>query len=230
MNKYILKSFLIAFSFLLTASFAQAQMMGRWFSNTDTDVNQSAVLQTTQEEKQGAEIWNKLQNKETTCASLDDDQFDLLGEYFMGQMTGTMHTSMNAMLAQRYGENEEKQIHVTLGKQWSGCDASAAETNAVSSWMPMMWGNVSIGQSGYSPSKYGTMMSGGWGYGSGFVGLVVMIVWWILILTGIVTFVRWVGGHSKNDIGSSAIDILKERYAQGEIDKETFEKMKKDLL
>jgi putative membrane protein len=38
------------------------------------------------------------------------------------------------------------------------------------------------------------------------------------------------GGSRNTSAGKSALDILKERYASGEIDKEEFEKRKKDLM
>jgi putative membrane protein len=74
---------------------------------------------------------------------------------------------------------------------------------------------------------YGYGMSGGYGYGGIF-----MIFWLVLIIVGIVALVRWfshphpTGEHG----GSKPLDILKERYARGEIDEQEFKKRKQDLL
>ena len=78
-----------------------------------------------------------------------------------------------------------------------------------------------------------TMM--GWGMG-GF-GMIFMMVFWILAIVGLVFLIRWlfsnasdrqglVGGSSKP---GSPQDILKERYARGEIDKEEYEERKRTL-
>jgi putative membrane protein len=69
---------------------------------------------------------------------------------------------------------------------------------------------------------------GGWG-GFGFLG---MILWMAIIFIGIIALVRLFGhgdGHKSNDHDQSGIDILRERYAKGEIDKKEFEEKKKDL-
>jgi len=72
---------------------------------------------------------------------------------------------------------------------------------------------------------------GGYGHGIG------MGWWWIIGLI-IVVVVVWaiVKGLNQNNQSAanqstkkSALDILKERYARGEIDKEEFEERKKDL-
>src|SRR3989338_10043403 len=55
------------------------------------------------EEAEGKTVWEKLQAKQTTCADLSDDNFETLGEYFMGQMLGTSHEAMNNMMIQMLG-------------------------------------------------------------------------------------------------------------------------------
>ncbi len=61
--------------------------------------------------------------------------------------------------------------------------------------------------------------------------------WWWIIGLIIVFAVIWIFVKSMNQNtgstqspGKSAFDILKERYAKGEIDKQEFEKRKKDLM
>lgn len=73
------------------------------------------------------------------------------------------------------------------------------------------------------------MMDYGIYSGYGIMGLIGFI-FWILIIAGIVLLIKslWEGGGAKCG-HESALDILKKRYANGEISKEEFEEIKKDL-
>jgi putative membrane protein len=84
---------------------------------------------------------------------------------------------------------------------------------------------------------------GGWhggpgmmdGWGMGWFGGIFMIIFWILIIVGLVFVIRWLIQSSKGESGrvsssSRALEILKERYARGEIERKEFEEKKQDLL
>ena len=75
---------------------------------------------------------------------------------------------------------------------------------------------------------FGNMM-GDWG-GFGILGWLSMLLLWLLLILGVVALIRYLGRSGKrSDEGKSPLDILRERYARGEIGKKEFEEMKKDL-
>lgn len=88
------------------------------------------------------------------------------------------------------------------------------------------------GYGGYGGWGMGSGMMGG--YGMGWFGGILMIVFWILIIVGLVFLIKWLIQSTARDKttgsgGNRSLEILKERYARGEIDKEEFETKKKDL-
>ena len=71
----------------------------------------------------------------------------------------------------------------------------------------------------------------GWGWGMGF-GMIGMVLFWGLVTLGIVVLVRWLGRLSASTgprPSKAALDILDERYARGEIDKQELQARKRDL-
>jgi putative membrane protein len=83
------------------------------------------------------------------------------------------------------------------------------------------WGNI------------GTFGTWGW------VAMILQMVFWVGLIAGIVLLVFWaIRGSSRttasmsSEVGSrppTAIDILKTRYARGEITREQYEIMKQDV-
>ncbi len=77
---------------------------------------------------------------------------------------------------------------------------------------------------------YGPMNGYDWGWGI-FTG----VLWLIFLVFIAYAFIRWIrhfegNGNNNNQINAAdPINIIKERYAKGEITKEQFDQLKKDL-
>lgn len=98
----------------------------------------------------------------------------------------------------------------------------------------MMW---------WGPGHMGFGAAGGW------IGMGFMVLFWIAIVIGIIYLVRylaarpvadrssgqwttpycWEGRQPAQPVSSSALEILEERYARGEIDQEEFLRRRTDL-
>ncbi|MDE1925184.1 MAG: SHOCT domain-containing protein [Patescibacteria group bacterium] len=76
---------------------------------------------------------------------------------------------------------------------------------------------------------YGYYYGNNLGYGLGAVGIFFDILWWFLIIILIVTIIRGIRKRHWYIATKTPVDILKERYAKGEITKQQFEDMKKDV-
>ena len=73
----------------------------------------------------------------------------------------------------------------------------------------------------------------GWGMGYGFFGWLMMFWFWILIIAAVILGVRWFIDQGKlkwSSVEETPLDILKKRYASGEIDRDQFETMKRELM
>jgi len=67
-----------------------------------------------------------------------------------------------------------------------------------------------------------------WGPG-GAVMMLMMLVFWALVTTCLVLGIRWLARQGRQERPDRALDILRERYARGEINKEEFDARRRDL-
>ncbi|MDA8387255.1 MAG: SHOCT domain-containing protein [Nitrospiraceae bacterium] len=77
----------------------------------------------------------------------------------------------------------------------------------------------------------GPVMGGPYGGG---LWMVLNVLIWTILVAGLALLLVWIvsrAGKSGRDkgTGETALDVLKKRYASGEISKEDFERMKKDI-
>ena len=66
-----------------------------------------------------------------------------------------------------------------------------------------------------------------WGWGIGMMAM--MFLFWALVIVGLIVGIRWLLHKGKEENSDPAIEILRQRYARGEINKDEFEAKKKDL-
>ena len=96
---------------------------------------------------------------------------------------------------------------------------------AVTFWALPALAQADVGREFYGHHDYGvgTMLFGG----------LMMIAFWGGIIVLIVLAVRWLGSgparHDRSAVSRTALDILQERYARGEIDHDEFERRKQLL-
>ena len=112
-------------------------------------------------------------------------------------------------------------VHVC--SRWAGVTSTLPGVIAATGAPPVAWaqdrGDWSWGMHAMS------WMWGAWGLGM----MAMMLVSWSLVIAGIVLGIRWLAGQGQRSGSDRALDILRERYARGEIDKDEFEARRRDL-
>lgn len=79
--------------------------------------------------------------------------------------------------------------------------------------------------------RMGNMMSG-YGFGYNPLHAILSLVSWALIIAGVVLLVVWFvrnANKGTSESSQSPLEILKARYAKGEISKDQFEEMKREV-
>ena len=104
-------------------------------------------------------------------------------------------------------------------------------TYVISILFPLLWATSSLAQPADDWNRWGHMMS--WGWGHMMFGGVMMIVFWGGIILLVVLLVRSFGSGKSGGLNApprtTPFDILKERFAKGEIDKKEYDERRKAL-
>lgn len=96
--------------------------------------------------------------------------------------------------------------------------------------VPWLWPSLATAQE--RAYEWGGGMHPMWGiWGAwGIVMMLMMLVFWGAVIVGIVLAIRWLVNQGKEARPTdAALDILRQRYARGDISKEEFEARKRDL-
>ncbi len=151
-----------------------------------------------------------------SCDKLTDEQLEAIGEYYMEQMhPGEAHEMMDQMMGGE-GSDSLKQMHIRMAKRlYCNEDVGGMMGGGM---MNMMGGNMmGGGMMGNYPIGYSY-----WGFWN---------IVWVLFWVGVIALIFWLiykfviqKGKTENPL-----EILKKRFAKGEITKKQFEEIKKEI-
>ncbi len=145
---------------------------------------------------------NVSSQSELSCDAVTDDQFEELGDAVMQTMIGDdeAHEVMDNMMGGE-GSTSLRSMHIAMGQRYLGCAQGQFGTMGMMGMMGGLRGGDGFMMSNfYSP----------WGM-TGMSGIG-MLLFWVVVIIGIVLLVRWLVGQQSAQ-GTSALSILKERYA-----------------
>lgn len=158
--------------------------------------------------------------KDINCQAVSDEQFEELGDAAMGTMVfgDQQHEAMDDMMG---GEGSEslRAMHIGMGQRYLNCAQGQFGTGGM---MNMM---VSDGQ-----REGGSMMGNYYGR-SGMMGGSWRVDRWLVVIGVILALVVWLMRRRTDSFRrNDSLDILKVRYAKGEISKEEFKERKMNLI
>jgi len=147
-----------------------------------------------------------------SCDKLSNEQLEAIGDYYMEQMhPGETHEIMDNMMG---GEGSEslKQVHINMAKRLY-CNENGYIGYG------MMGSGGMMNMMGNSPASNNYSNYGYWNiFGIFIFAAVIFLIVWIIYRSGI-----------KNTASETPLNILRKRFAKGEITKKEFENMKKEI-
>ena len=158
-----IKFSLLIFSLLLLSFLSlktvNAQMMGNYYQG-ENPPSQADLQDEQNMQNAGLQVYQNLKSGKITCSNLTNDDYEKLGEYFMGQSAGSVqnHVYWDNMIQRMMGDNGDTQVHIAWGERGSGCFSSSALPSNTTSFINGMMGGY--GPNGNANPNYGFPMMG----------------------------------------------------------------------
>lgn len=185
------------------------------------------------------------------CDKVTDEQFEQLGNAVMSIMhpDPKQHELMDQMMGGE-GSASLKAMHIYMGQRYLDCSSDFGMMGGTSGMMGGMMGGNMMGMmdggmmnnlltnpsanesdGNWSYSMMGFPTTAGFGWVWMVFGWLFMILFWALVILAIIWLVKTsVGKTDGQDKTLTAVEILKKRYAKGEISKKEFEQMRKNIV
>ncbi len=217
--------------------------------NADQNVSQNIESQLQEAVQKILKDQNIKDKVDIDCGKVSDDSFEELGEVVMSLMhpDEEEHTAMDNMMGGE-GSDTLRQMHINMGRSYLGC-FDGRYIPSMGMMMGMMGVRGGMGFDGRAGMMDEDMMNGDMmedREGSSYVGdtvyrnpfgmrsAVLMPLWgWIVMVVAGIAFVFlivWVVNGFSGGRSGSPLDILKERYVKGEINRDEYERMKKEIM
>lgn len=195
MKRIIVSVFVVGFLALAGTASAQMGMMGNyWQTGSQAQPAQSEELNNVLQSIYRSQ--NVGSQAQVDCSKVTDDQFEKLGDAYMGVMLPNeqQHEAMDNMMGGE-GSASLRQAHINMGRSYLGC---WSDYNSGPVYMPMMGGfggmmnGGNFGGGYFSPNGMmgWNMMSSYYG-GFGWIHWITMILVWSLLVLGIVALAKW---------------------------------------
>ncbi len=162
----------------------------------------------------------QLIDSEISCEKLTDEQLESMGDYYMEQMhPREAHEIMDNMMGGE-GSKSLRQVHINMAKRLYCNDNLYIGYGMMGSGgMMEMMNMLGGGMMGGYPASYAYSNYGYWN------------IFWILLFAAVIFLIVWIVYKFgiKKTASEIPLNILKKRFAKGEITKKEFDDMKKEM-
>lgn len=191
-----------------------------------------ALASVASEQREGQRLLRSIEEGRSECADLTNADFERIGEYVMGRMAGSTaaHEQMNELMRSMMGARSEEQMHVFMGRRFTGCGGRAVPGGfgGMMGVMGMMGGGVRAADGngfGVMMGSVGTADSGdGWSDGA----IAMTVLMGVLLALAVAALLFWRPWRA-SPRGSGALELLDQRYARGELDAEDYERRRQAI-